>query len=91
MEEGLDGEFVMDSDAYTPDYGDFEPIDGEGVLDRFNPPSIKVNDRNSRILDNYTIDGIHAKNVVIVDGKIKQLTIDGKIIENPYTKSVIKI
>ena len=91
MEEGLDSEFVMDSDDYIPDYGDFEPIDGEGVLDRFNPPSIKVNDRNSRIIENYTIDGIHVKNIVIVDGKIKQLTIDGKIVENPYTKSIIKI
>jgi hypothetical protein len=63
----------FDQDEYSPDYGDFELVDGDGVLARFNPPSLKIEDKYDRIIPSYKNNDTIVKNIVISEGKVKQL------------------
>lgn len=92
FEEGLDMDpDSFDQDEYSPDYGDFELVDGDGVLARFNPPSLKIEDKYDRIIPSYKNNDTIVKNIVISEGKIKQLQYNNEIIDIDSKVKVVKI
>ena len=92
FEEGLDiDQDSFDQDEYSPDYGDFELVDGDGVLARFNPPSLKIEDKYDRIIPSYKNNDTIVKNIVISEGKVKQLQYNNEIIDIDSKVKVVKI
>ena len=76
---------------YVPNYGTFQEIEGVGVLTRFNPPSIKIDEKYDKILENYKFENETIKNIIISEGTVKQIIYQGKRIDIDSNIKVIDI
>jgi len=69
------------NDAPKTNYGQYKLFKGDGTLTRFNQPSIVTNTTYDQIIGNYYVEGSSVSNIIIKGGRVKQLTIDGNIID----------
>lgn len=67
-------------DVDNPDYGNYQPFGGNGVLTRFNPPSTHQAQTPELVLDTYSTNGVTITNIRILDGVLKQFTYNGNTI-----------
>ena len=78
-------------DVDNPDYGNYQPFGGNGVLTRFNPPSTHTAQSPELVLDNYSTNGVTITNVRILDGILKQFTYNGNTIVMREPIPVVKM
>ena len=78
-------------DVDNPDYGNYQPFGGNGVLTRFNPPSTHTAQSPELVLDNYSTNGVTITNVHILDGILKQFTYNGNTIVMREPIPVVKM
>lgn len=91
MDEMYQENMGINLDIDNPDYGDYQPFGGNGVLTRFNPTSVHTSQTPEQVLDTYTTDGITITNIRILDGNLKQFTYNSKVITLPKAIKVVKI
>ena len=85
----MDDEDVI-PDSYKPNYGDFKLMD-EGVLTRFNIPVLDIDNPNEKIINNYSTNDTFVQNIIIKNGKVKQLIYNGERIDVKSNKTVVEI
>lgn len=76
---------------YKPDYGKYEPYAGDGILTRFDPPTIPNENKKDRIFDYYNTGEFVVRNMVIADGEVKQFVYNDKTYDVPKGAGIIKI
>ena len=76
---------------YKPDYGKYEPYAGDGILTRFDPPTIPNENKKDRIFDYYNTGEFVVRNMVIADGEVKQFVYNDKTYDVPKGVGIIKI
>lgn len=77
--------------ADEEDYGDFVPLEGDGVLDRFNPPTSRIEDSPHQIYETYVSGDNIASDLVIIGGALKQITVAGTRHDIPGFTRVLEI
>ena len=82
---------ILDDDIDNPDYGNYQPFGGNGVLTRFNPPSTHTAQSPELVLNNYSTNGVTITNVHILDGILKQFTYNGNTIVMREPIPVVKM
>lgn len=88
----LDGDDVEGvAVGYKPDYGKYEPYAGDGILTRFDPPTIPNEDKKDRIFDYYNTGEFVVRNMVITDGEVKQFVYNNEVYDVPKGAGIMKI
>ena len=62
-----------------------------GILTRFNIPVLDIDNPNEKIIDNYFSDDTSVQNIIIKNGKVKQLIYDGERIDVKSNKTIVEI
>ena len=76
---------------YEPNYGKYEPYRGDGVLTRFDPPTIPNADKKDRIFDYYNSGEFVVRNMVITDGEVRQFVYNNETYDVPEGTKIVKI
>ena len=74
----IDEDMEITEKPYKPNYGNYEPYGGTGILTRFEPQTIQITLSTSQIIPYLSTNEGNVDNIIIVDGKFKQFEYNGK-------------
>jgi hypothetical protein len=100
-EDFIEGDYGVYDGGYDSDetyveeehinLGDYQLFNGDGVLTRFNPPSLHITNLTEHIIDSYNYNGEIITNIIISEGKVKQFEYNEKVYDITSNTSIIQI
>ena len=94
IEEGIDLDEVAEEESEETSknpYGRYEPYSGNGVLTKFDPPTLDVDNKRDKIFDYYNTGEFTLSNVVLVDGKVKQFVYNNETYDVMDSPEILRI
>ena len=94
VEEGVDLDEVAEEESEESSknqYGRYEPYSENGVLTKFDPPTLDIDNKRDKIFDYYNTGEFMLSNVVLVDGKVKQFVYNNETYDVMDSPEILRI